>query len=137
MHGKTEGVAHPGNSSKHIRSRPEVRDFSKILDGMALFLQGVGVYRTLTDQGNVGTCHFHILVSTGTLDDRASANDRTAGSDRSNEALVRKHILVDDHLQSLQTRSVIHLKKADILALTLGTDPAFCADDLVGALSFE
>jgi len=137
MDGIAERVSHPCHRSEHVRPCPEVGDFPQVLDGVAFLLQRIRIHRAFSDQGDVTTGHLDSLVSAGTFHYRASADNRTAGGDTCQDALICELVFVDDYLQTLQARTVIHLKEAYILAVTLGSHPTFGCDYLCRWCSLE
>jgi hypothetical protein len=122
VNGSLQGVAHPEDGAESARSRSQVGDGAKKLEGVPFLLQGITI-GDRSQERDLLRPEFHLLAGRRRLDESPADPDRcTSGDALQMEEALR--IFIDYDLKVVHRGTVTERKKGYPLPLSRGTDPS-------------
>jgi hypothetical protein len=145
VNGRSGGVANAEHRSQGIRTRSQVRERAKELEGMPLLLQRI-VIGNCADHIDATGLQFVSLTLSERIDEFTGRGHRTTGLDVPKFSFEILEFGGGDNLEARETRSIADFKKGDTFRVARGSHPAvqrhhstrgFSREDLANGLAVD
>jgi hypothetical protein len=145
VNGRSGGVAHAEHRAHGIRTRSQVREGAKELEGMPLLLQRI-VFGNRADHIDAVGLQFVPLTLSERIDEFTGCGHRTTGLDVSKFSFEILEFGGGDNLEARETRAIADFEKRDTFRVARGSHPAvqrhrstrgFSREDLANGLAVD